>query len=167
MEDLSKYPRTLTSKEDYDYIRENFPMEYWLTDYQQLINDSIEVVPIFVCDKVHIKKGKHAEIIKVHRVKESEKKFLTELVKDNPGISLYFDESKYPYTDLREYELENGSKKYILVRTQEKKDSKAKRLGIDLDDIISYTIGIDPSILHEEVKENDAGESTSDFSGNE
>lgn len=167
MEDLSKYPRTLTSKEDYDYIRENFPMEYWLTDYQQLIDDSIEVVPIFVCDKVHLTKGNHAEIIKVHRVKKSEKDVLTELVTDNPGVSFYFDESKYPGMDLREYEMEHASKKYILVRTQEKKDSKAKRLGIDLDDIVSYTIGINPSILHEEVTPNDTVESTSSSSGND
>ena len=44
--DLSKYPRELNTREDYEFVRNNFPRKYWEEDYKKLLNDSFEDVPV-------------------------------------------------------------------------------------------------------------------------
>ena len=44
--DLCKYPRELNTREDYEFVRNNFPRKYWEEDYKKLLNDSFEDVPV-------------------------------------------------------------------------------------------------------------------------
>lgn len=36
------YPKFLNSKTDYDYVRENFPREQWLPDFQALLTSAYD-----------------------------------------------------------------------------------------------------------------------------
>ena len=35
---MRNYPNTLQTKEDYDYVRQNFPKEKWQSDFQALLD---------------------------------------------------------------------------------------------------------------------------------
>lgn len=39
---MNGYPKTLNSREDYEYVRTNFPKSEWEQDYQDLLNTVYE-----------------------------------------------------------------------------------------------------------------------------
>ncbi len=40
------YPKTLNTKEDYAYVKENFPEGQWKPDYQKLLDSMNDWVPV-------------------------------------------------------------------------------------------------------------------------
>lgn len=42
---MKGYPKTLNTKEDYEYVKENFPAEQWKPDYQKLLDSMNDWVP--------------------------------------------------------------------------------------------------------------------------
>ena len=44
--ELSNYPRELNTREDYEFVRNNFPRKYWEEDYKRLLDDSFEDIPV-------------------------------------------------------------------------------------------------------------------------
>lgn len=43
---MKGYPKTLNTKEDYEYVRANFPAGQWKPDYQKLLDSMRDWVPV-------------------------------------------------------------------------------------------------------------------------
>lgn len=142
MEDLSKYPRVLRTKEDYEYARNNFPAEYWTKDFKKLIMDSIETRIVKICEDVHKVHGKDDvyEYKKSMDLKTTNPlyRYLYDLIDEDPGETLRIEDDE---NELRKYTTQHGDF-YLLVHTSMKKDSKLERIGYTMDEAISASMGV-------------------------
>ena len=77
------YPKYLNSREDYEYIRKNFPKEEWKKDFKALIDTRLEWFNTGKTDA-----GVNDETHKVVEDKDSGEKYQFEL-KENPSCKLF------------------------------------------------------------------------------
>lgn len=153
MEDLSKYPTKLTTKEDYEYIRHNFPEEYWKADFSKLFYDSMEYRVIGTCavQPLPIKKGDDED--RKYRVysKEDisdiiEQKELSKMIEECDDVkNVNIDYDKSIIHDSRIEVMKHPDYPYshcFMLISVEKENSKAKKLGYNIEDVLAISLGI-------------------------
>jgi hypothetical protein len=48
---MKNYPKHLNTKEDYEYVKNNFPKKKWKKDFEALLNDTVWQVEKTLADK--------------------------------------------------------------------------------------------------------------------
>lgn len=79
------YPKSLKTKEDYEYVRNNFPKEMWKKDFQALLDSSYDwffIDKLLKNEEVVLKKNQRIEYNE-----ELDKRYLYEY-KYNPNCKL-------------------------------------------------------------------------------
>lgn len=172
--DLSKYPKVLNTREDYEFIRNNFPRKYWEEDYKQLLNDSFAVIPY-----APVKISRDENSGKINKLTRLEKSFNFEKIRKNKNrfeeykslcekLEKEFDESillmdNNTIAEGIEYEGEKiesneeirlfSDSLACVCHNIEKPDSKIRKLGYTPEQIFDYIIGISEEEFEKKQKE--------------
>ena len=148
MMDLSKYPKVLKTREDYEFIMKNFPAKYWQLDFRDLILESINVVLVGICDIKYQKVEGEEELeeaVPLH-IKYLKNAFAADYIYFQSILDTVADyETVYcfdiPTREVRKY-IYQDKPYYIIVDIVEKSDSKMKRLGYTMEEAICLSMGI-------------------------
>ena len=145
--DLSKYPKTLETKEDYLFIRENFPSKLWLEDFINLEYESMVDVVVGILKKTD-SGFKIIRKLDLSDKKDSvDSETLTELIKGYPSYQVVYTGEFEEEPTWSIFECEN---RFFGVIHVEKEDSKMKRIGFTHEELLKLINGWD--VLKEENK---------------
>jgi hypothetical protein len=160
MLDISKYPQYLNTKEDYEFIRNNFERKYWLRDYQSLLSDAYVDVPIgeFVAisriepDKTVTYLGVHKDnILDPSNVKNQEHlKQLYHLMKESSDYETVPSDGDHTSGDYRVYMYED-QKYYIVTKPILNPKSKLSKIGYTVDEVMDIIFAEEEKEAHEKV----------------
>ena len=130
---LSEYPKVLKTKEDYLFVKENFPFRYWMEDLVKLEEESYEQIVVAVLDKKDEKEfiiKKKFDFNNPVDVKLSNS--LMSCIQDNPT---YLVLNKGEFAEKPEWEIYECRDNYFAIIKKEKDDSKMKQLGFTHEEI--------------------------------
>ena len=145
-----KIPMYLETREDYEYMRNNFPYDVWSKDFTALLSISIHETCIAKC-KVSVNEEGYVNKITdidwfsqktkndIKRMKERDEyleNYSYTRMKVAENVDLKFGECS-----VREYDID-GKKVYYIFRIQEVENSKASKLGYTIDELYELLLGI-------------------------
>ena len=143
---ISKYPKLLKTREDYEFIRKNFDPKLWMEDFRQLLNSSMEEKVVGTCRVVKKNKEEYAPVkMKFFKGNESLKEFYERRLDEDYVVCASIDKD----TEARYYGTQPITKKTecAMVKHQVKPNSKMESLGYTQEDLVCLSLGIDPSGL--------------------
>lgn len=145
MPDNIKYPMILRTREDYEFIINNFPKEKWEKDVHKLLFDAYEDTLVGVLE-VSDKYSETMKITKkdyVRNYKKIIRKFFRII-----GDTTSEYEKIIEFTDGSELRKYTGFDKYYFhMRTRIDKESKAIRIGFTIDELFAILFGfLDPNL---------------------
>ena len=142
MDTVLKYPKTLETREDYDYVIKNFPREMWLPDYKEVFDSGFynKVIGknVVITDGIASYDDVDDEEVKEIQSNSAKWKNWTELSEKN---HLEFSEK---YNNVIQYK---GKLYVTAVRVNP--DSNMAKLGFTEDEAYGYMLGLTQSDLND------------------
>ena len=142
-----KYPRTLETREDYDYVIKNFPREMWLPDYKEVFDSGFynKVIGknVVITDGIATYDDVTDDEVKEVQSNSNKWKNWVDL---KEGNHLEFSEK---YNNVIQYK----GKLYVTA-VKVNPDSKMAKLGFTEDEAYGYMLGI----TQDELKDIDIGD---------
>lgn len=159
--DLSKYPKVLKTKEDYEFIRINFPYDVYVNDFRELLMNATEEKFVGWCKIKKNNKGEEPIITKFHRWTKSPtdknlKRNMKKIIwKNDEEYDLLCTSEIDPNTNEElPYELEvrnyikpvDGTPlRYWVFTHVLMQNSKLEQLGYTVQEVSNICMGIDPT----------------------
>lgn len=137
-----QYPQVLSTKEDYEYVRQNFPREYWEKDFEELLSEGYSYKVLGIVPDEYFDKS-NEELEKTRFNDEEFSKVLTP-VPEKKATTLLNHQAEWESREITfDITMVRWNKKTYVVVFVPDPDSKIAKVGYTTDELIEILFPVE------------------------